>query len=97
MLTNFSKVLPYVAIPMANNSFTHLLQLLLAGDFRGLARSISLIENEVDGYEDFLQKLPASQIPVTGITGPPGAGKSTLVDALVELLVKQEKKVGILC
>jgi LAO/AO transport system kinase len=41
--------------------------------------------------------LPFSSTKIIGITGPPGAGKSTLVDALIELLVAKGKKVGILC
>ncbi len=66
-------------------------------DYKSLARGISLIENEVDGYEEFLQQLPAGNAPITGITGPPGAGKSTLVDALLQEWVSVGKKVGVLC
>jgi LAO/AO transport system kinase len=66
-------------------------------DYKTLARGISLIENEVDGYEQFLQQLPAGKAPITGITGPPGAGKSTLVDALLQEWVSAGKKVGVLC
>jgi LAO/AO transport system kinase len=73
------------------------LQQIQSGNFKALARCISLVENEVAGYETLLQLLPPSTVPVIGITGPPGAGKSTLVDALIGLLVKQEKKVGVLC
>lgn len=67
------------------------------GDQRSLARSISLVENEVAGFEELLRLLPAGHAGITGITGPPGAGKSTLVDALIGEWVAQNKKVGILC
>ncbi len=67
------------------------------GNTKMLARCISYIENEVAGYEDLLQQLPPSQTPIIGITGPPGAGKSTLVDALIGLLVKDEKSVAVIC
>ena len=75
-----------------------LLSKLAQGDAKALARSISLVENEAPGYEELLRSLPQhSGKPVIGITGPPGAGKSTLVDSLIGLLVKEEKKVGVLC
>ena len=75
-----------------------LLSKLQQGDAKALARTISLVENEASGYEDLLQSLPQnSNKPVIGITGPPGAGKSTLVDSLIGLLVKEDKKVGVLC
>ncbi len=67
------------------------------GNIKSLARAISLIENEVGGYEELLQLLPASNTPIIGITGPPGAGKSTLTDALIGELVGQQKSVAILC
>ena len=73
------------------------LQQIQQGDVKALARCISLVENEVDGYEKLLQLLPPSDKPIIGITGPPGAGKSTLTDALIGTLIEDNKKVGILC
>lgn len=73
------------------------LQQIQQGNIKSLARVISLIENEVAGYEMLLQLLPNNDTPVIGITGPPGAGKSTLTDALIGELVKQQKRVAVLC
>jgi len=73
------------------------LQQIQQGDFKALARCISLVENEVNDYDALLKMLPPSTTPVIGITGPPGAGKSTLVDALIERIVQRGNKVGVLC
>lgn len=74
-----------------------LLEKLHNGDFRTLARAISLVENESEGYEELLQNLKIQeQCRMVGITGPPGAGKSTLVNALIKTLVAQGKKVGVI-
>jgi LAO/AO transport system kinase len=74
-----------------------LLKQVQKGDIKALARCISLVENEYPGYEAMLQSLPASSSKIIGITGPPGAGKSTLVDALIGLLIDAGKKVAVLC
>lgn len=70
---------------------------IIYGDIKGIARSISLVENEYPGYEELLQMLPATSSKITGITGPPGAGKSTLTDALIGQIVNDGKKVAVLC
>lgn len=73
-----------------------LVEQLHQGNFRALARSISLVENEVIGYETLLKSLTFEQYtPVIGITGPPGAGKSTLVNILISGLVAQNKRIAV--
>lgn len=74
-----------------------LLQQIEDGNTKALARSITLVENEHPGYEDLLRSLPNVSTRIIGITGPPGAGKSTLVDSLIGEMVNAGKKVGVLC
>jgi LAO/AO transport system kinase len=61
---------------------------LEAGDTASLARAISLVENQRDGFEDLLARVHGRLSPGTsrriGVTGPPGAGKSTLLAQLVQ-------------
>ena len=73
------------------------LSLIRQGDFRSIAKAISLIENAMPGSSSILQSLENKHVPVIGITGPPGAGKSTLVDALTKKWVEHKKKLAILC
>ncbi len=64
-------------------------------DFKTLARTISLVENEAENFETILQQLQPNNIPVIGFTGPPGAGKSTLLNAVVGVLLDANKKIGL--
>jgi LAO/AO transport system kinase len=75
-----------------------LLQQAQQGNYKSLARCISLIENETEGYEHILLSLADNNINnIIGITGPPGAGKSTLADALIRELINNNQKVAVLC
>lgn len=77
-------------------SLQMLIEQLHQGSFKAVARSISLVENELAGYETLLAALTFEQhTPVVGITGPPGAGKSTLVNALINQLATANKRVAI--
>ena len=69
------------------------IDLLLSGDFRALARVISAVENHSPGWIELLKELfPHTGHALTiGITGSPGAGKSTLVDQLAKLYRKTKK------
>lgn len=75
-----------------------LLQKIRQGDIRSLSRAISLVENEADGYELLLRSLPNNDnVKITGITGPPGAGKSTIADLLVGRYVDEGKRIAVIC
>jgi len=76
----------------------HLLQRFFAQDTIALAKVISLIENRVSGYQEILDALypKTGRAYRIGITGPPGAGKSSLVDKLTPFYRADSKKVAIL-
>src|SRR5713101_6195907 len=71
---------------------------LRSGDARALARAISTVENHAPGWMDLLKALfPYSGNARTiGMTGAPGAGKSTLVDQLAKHYRKEKRTVGII-
>jgi LAO/AO transport system kinase len=75
-----------------------LLEQIKTGDIKALARAISFIENDQPGYEDLLRSVDASHpVDIIGVTGPPGAGKSTLVDSMISELIAGGKKIAVIC
>src|SRR3712207_1161961 len=75
-----------------------LVERLLRGDKRALARAISLVEDdEAEGWELVKDAYPhTGKAVIVGFTGPPGAGKSTLIGALVKHQRARDRKVGVL-
>lgn len=68
------------------------------GDLRALSKIISYIENRDNGYRELLGRLYKNlgQSLRIGITGPPGAGKSTLVNCLIHEFLNDNKKIGVI-
>jgi len=71
---------------------------IASGDVRALARAATVIENRTPEGARLLRELAVcpKRAIVAGITGPPGAGKSTLVDTLVRAIRRGGKTVGVL-
>lgn len=67
-----------------------------SGNFLTLAKAISAIENREAFANAFLESLTPSNTPIIGITGPPGAGKSTLIASLIQDWVEQGKRITVL-
>lgn len=70
---------------------------LLAGDPRAASRLISLLENQGDGAREAMALLypHTGRAHIVGVTGPPGGGKSSLVNLLSGLLRRREVRVGV--
>ena len=71
---------------------------VIAGDVRAIARAISLVENDTPAGTELLRSIFANtgSAKLLGITGPPGAGKSTLVDRLTVEIRAHDKAVGVI-
>jgi GTPase len=81
-----------------NNNFEPLIEQLRSGDSRALSRAISAVENRTPGWSELLKALfpHSGHGRILGLTGPPGAGKSTLVDQLARHYRKENRTVGII-
>jgi len=81
-----------------NDSEATLAQRLLAGDRRALARAITLVENNDPAGWDVVSEIypHTGNAAIVGLTGPPGAGKSTLIAELTKLERGRERSVAVL-
>jgi LAO/AO transport system kinase len=75
------------------------LERIVAGDARAVARAISKVEDNVEGAAGLMKSIFAhtGRGLVVGVTGSPGAGKSSLVDKLAMLYRSRGERVGIVC
>jgi LAO/AO transport system kinase len=80
------------------NRATSLFEKLQQGDKRALARLLSQVENDDESLSPLLSELLTANRRAyrIGVTGPPGAGKSTLTNQLVKAYRKREKKVAVI-
>jgi LAO/AO transport system kinase len=81
-----------------SHDFQPWIERLRSGDPRTLARAISMVENRSPGWAELLKALfpETGHARILGLTGAPGAGKSTLVDQLAKHYRKQDRTVGII-
>lgn len=75
-----------------------LLEKFYAGDVQSLSRLISYVENHTNGYQQVISTIypRTGQAYKLGLTGPPGSGKSSLVDCLTGEILQEQKKIGII-
>jgi LAO/AO transport system kinase len=79
------------------NTYQELKKGIESGDFRILARALTLVENDIEPASNLLKEININnKTPVIGITGPPGAGKSTLVNSMANYFVDKGRKLAIL-
>jgi LAO/AO transport system kinase len=85
-------------VPRPGRTAADLAERLLAGDKRALARAISLVENDdPEGWALVREVYPRTgRAAITGFTGPPGVGKSTLIGRLIEHARAREREVAVL-
>ena len=74
------------------------LERLRTGGRKSLARAITIVENNLDGRKDILTAISENlgNAHVVGVTGPPGVGKSTLIDACIPTIRKLDRTVAVL-
>ena len=80
------------------NTDSDIINRIINSDKRAVAKALTLVENDEKGSENLLKELYkyTGKAYRIGITGPPGAGKSTLTNCLVKLMAEKGFKVGVI-
>lgn len=79
-------------------AYEQLIEKMLTGDKRACAKLITAVENDPEQAEKIIREIHqyTGNAHIIGITGPPGAGKSTLTDKIVKALLDEGKKIGVI-
>jgi LAO/AO transport system kinase len=79
--------------------YSDLIEKLLNGNSRAVARLITLVENDIKAAENIVKAIYShtGNAYILGITGSPGSGKSTFISTITKLFAEQGKKIGIIC
>ena len=79
--------------------YSDLIEKLLNGNLRAVARLITLVENDIKAAETIINAIYShtGNAYILGITGAPGSGKSTFISTLTKFFAEQGKKIGIIC
>ena len=79
--------------------YSDLIEKLLNGNSRAVARLITLVENDIGAAENIVNAIYShtGNAYILGVTGSPGSGKSTFISTLTKLFAEQGKKIGIIC
>ncbi len=78
-----------------DSNFDKMISAISAGDKKILARAITIVENDMPGSSELLRGISVRDVPVIGITGPPGAGKSSLINSFLRHILSLNKKVAV--
>ena len=81
---------------MPQSKTVNLASRIASGESRAIARGITVVENRLPGADHLLSVLKPQVAKCVGITGPPGAGKSTLVAALLRHWTNDGKRIAVL-
>jgi LAO/AO transport system kinase len=77
---------------------SHLTKGVLNGDVRAVARALTVVEGGMDGRRDLVRELfpHTGGAHIIGMTGPPGVGKSTIVDSMITKYREEERRIGVI-